>query len=85
MSLDNDETDRVLEEEHPGPNDLESALVTVTLSDVVQHKPLVVESNSILAAVIEPMQREDRDTVLVLEAGKLVGIFKERDVLVKVA
>ena len=31
MSLDNDETDRVLEEERPGPNDLESALVSVTL------------------------------------------------------
>ena len=85
MSLDNDETDRVLEEEHPGPNDLESALVTVTLNDVIQHKPLVVESNSTLAAVIEAMQREDRGTVLVVEARKLVGIFTERDVLMKVA
>jgi len=85
MSLDNDETERVLEAEHPGPNDLESALVTVTLSDVVQHKPLVVESNSTLAAVIEAMQREDRGTALVVEAGKLVGIFTERDVLMKVA
>lgn len=41
--------------EHPGPNDLESALMAVTLSDVVQHTPLVVESNSTLAAVIEAM------------------------------
>jgi hypothetical protein len=37
MSLDNDETDRVLEEEHPGPSDLDSALVSITLSDVVEH------------------------------------------------
>ena len=85
MSLDNDETDRVLEEEHPGPNDLESALVSITLSDVVEHTPLVVEGNSSLAAVIEAMQRDDRGTVLVVEAGKLVGIFTERDVLMKVA
>ncbi|MGD0288937.1 MAG: CBS domain-containing protein [Candidatus Binataceae bacterium] len=85
MSLDNDETDRVLEEEHPGPNDLESALVTITLSEVVQHKPLVVAANSNLAAVIEAMQRNNRGTVLVVEAGKLVGIFTERDVLMKVA
>ena len=45
----------------------------------------MVESNSTLAAVIEAMQREDRGTVLVVEARKLVGIFTERDVLMKVA
>jgi len=85
MSLDNDETDRVLEEEHPGPNDLESALVTITLSDVVEHTPLLVEADANLAAVIEAMQRGNRGTVLVVEAVKLVGIFTERDVLMKVA
>jgi CBS domain-containing protein len=85
MSLDNDETDRVLEEEHPGPSDLDSALVGVTLSDVVQHTPLLVEADASLAAVIAAMQRDDRGTVLVVNAGKLVGIFTERDVLMKVA
>lgn len=85
MSLDDAETERVLEEEHPGPNDLESALGTATLRDVVQRTPLVVEANSSLATVIEAMQREVRSTVLVVEAGKLVGIFTERDVLMKVA
>jgi len=85
MSLDNDETDRVLEEEHPGPHDLESALVTIKLGDVVEHTPLVVDLNFSLAAVIEAMQRGDRGTALVVEAGKLVGIFTERDVLMKVA
>jgi CBS domain-containing protein len=85
MSLDNDETDRVLEEEHPGPQDLESALVTVTLSDVIEHTPLLVEEDASLAVVIESMQREDRSTALVVKAGKLVGIFTERDVLMKVA
>jgi CBS domain-containing protein len=85
MSLDNDETNRVLEEEHPGSNDLESALVTITLSDVVEHTPLLVDADATLAAVIEAMQRENRGTVLIVEAGKLVGIFTERDVLMKVA
>src|SRR5260370_3288027 len=85
MSLDNDETDRVLEEEHPGPGDLDSALVTITLSDVVEHTPLVVEANASLAAVIEAMQRDDRGTVLVVKARKLVGIFTGRNVLMKAA
>jgi CBS domain-containing protein len=85
MSSDNDETERVLEEERPGPNDLESVLATATLSDVVQHTPLVVESNASLASVIEAMQNEERGTLLVVESGKLVGIFTERDVLMKVA
>jgi CBS domain-containing protein len=85
MSLDKDPFDRLLDEEHPGPADLESALVTITLRDVIQHTPLVVESDSSLAVVIEAMQREDRGTVLVVHGGKLVGIFTERDVLMKVA
>jgi CBS domain-containing protein len=85
MSLDNDETDRVLEEEHPGSSDLESALVSIKLSDVVEQTPLVVEANTDMAAVIEAMQLNDRGTVLVVNAGKLVGIFTERDVLMKVA
>ena len=80
-----DDFERLLEEEQPGPADLESALVTITLNDVVQHTPLVVESNASLAAVIEAMQRADGGTALVVEEGKLVGIFTERDVLMKVA
>src|SRR5712692_6644887 len=77
LSLDNDETDRVLEEERPGPNDLESALVTITLSDVVAHTPLVVEANTSLAAVIEAMQRDDRGTILVVEVVFLVTASTE--------
>ena len=80
-----DDFERLLEEEQPGPADLESALVTITLNDVVQHNPLIVESNASLAAVIEAMQRADGGTALVVEEGKLVGIFTERDVLMKVA
>jgi|SRR5580704_14978891 CBS domain-containing protein len=85
MSLEKDDFERLLDEEHPGPADLESALVTITLSDVIQHTPLVVESNANLATVIKDMQREDRGTALVVEGGKLVGIFTERDVLMRVA
>ena len=48
-----DDFERLLEEEQPGPADLESALVTITLNDVVQHTPLIVEYNASLAAVIE--------------------------------
>jgi CBS domain-containing protein len=85
MSLDNDDTDRVLEEEHPGPDDLKSALNEVTLTEVVKKPPLLVESNTSLAAVLQAMQRDERGAALVVEAGKLVGIFTERDALIKVA
>jgi CBS domain-containing protein len=85
MPLDNDDTDRALEEEHPGPEDLDAALISVTLTDVVKKTPLLVESNTSLAAVLQAMQRDGRGAALVVEAGKLVGIFTERDVLMKVA
>lgn len=85
MSLNNDNIDRMLEEECPGPTDLESALVKVTLNDVVKQPPLVVEANTSVAAVIQAMQRDHRGAVLVAESGKLAGIFTERDLLMKVA
>ena len=85
MSLDHDDTNRLLEEEHPGPDDLESALNEVPLTEIVKKDPLIVESNTSLATVLQAMQREDRGATLVVESGKLVGIFTERDVLLKVA
>jgi CBS domain-containing protein len=85
MSLDDDDTNRVLDDEHPGPDDLESALNEVPLTDVVSKAPLIFEANTSLATVLQAMQRDERGAALVVEAGKLVGIFTERDVLIKVA
>jgi CBS domain-containing protein len=85
MAGDDDDRDRLLEEEHPGPQVLESALANTTLSEVVSQPPLTVSASTTLADAIHLMQRERRASVLVMENDRLVGIFTERDVLMKVA
>jgi CBS domain containing-hemolysin-like protein len=69
VSIDNDDSDRALEDEHPGPDDLESALISASLTDVAKKTPLIVESNTTLATVLQTMQRDDRGAALVVELG----------------
>ena len=81
-----DDDDRDLfDDEHPGPQILESALANTDLSQVVSQPPLMVSASTTLADTIHLMQRERRASVLVMEGDSLVGIFTERDVLMKVA
>jgi len=85
MVLSDDETERVLQEECPGPPDLESALSDETLSGAISHPPLVMDAKASLVEVLRCMREADRGAVLVVSDGKLVGIFTERDVLLRVA
>ena len=85
MSLDEDETSRREAEELPGPSGLESALANDTLADVVTQAPLILEAATSLADAIHTMREQRRACVLVVESGKLAGIFTERDILMKVA
>ncbi|HUO05752.1 MAG TPA: CBS domain-containing protein [Candidatus Binataceae bacterium] len=86
MSLpEKDDRERILDEECPGPRDLESALANDKLSDVVSQSPLTVLKSTSLAETVRLMQKERRASVLILEDGKLAGIFTERDVLMKIA
>ena len=81
-----DDDDRELfDDEHPGPQVLESALANTALSEVVSQPPLMVSASSPLADAIHLMQQERRACVLVMEDDRLVGIFTERDILMKVA
>jgi len=80
-----DEIDRSLSEECPGPVDLESILVQDTLRDVLREPPLVVDAHASLADALRLMREQRRGYVLVVEDEKLTGIFTERDVLMKVA
>lgn len=84
MAGDDDDRD-VFDDEHPGPQDLESALASTALSEVVSQPALTVSVSTTLADAIHLMQKERRACVLVMEHDKLVGIFTERDVLMKVA
>jgi len=85
MAIDGDEIDRVTAEEQPGPAELQSALANDTLGEVIQQEPLTVNSGTSLAVAISRMQDEHRGYVAVLDREKLIGIFTERDVLLRVA
>src|SRR5271156_4879997 len=81
-----DDDDRELfDDEHPGPQVLESALANTALSEVVSQPPLMVSASATLADAIRLMQAERRACVLVMDGRRLAGIFTERDILMKVA
>src|SRR5260370_36542676 len=85
MRADDDDRDLLFDDEHPGPQVLESALAKTALSEVVSQPPLTVAPSTTLADTIHLMQRERRACVLVMENDQLAGIFTERDILMKVA
>jgi len=85
MPFDEDEASRLEAEESPGASGLESALANDTLADVVTQAPLILEGATPLADAIHQMREDRRACVLVVESGKLEGIFTERDILMKVA
>jgi CBS domain-containing protein len=85
MPGDDDDREQIFDDEHPGPQVLESALANTALSDVVSQPPLTVAPSTTLAETIHLMQQERRACVLVMEDGRLAGIFTERDILMKVA
>ena len=84
MPGDDDDRD-LFDEEHPGPQVLESALAHTALSEVVSQPPLMVSAATTLADAIHLMQQERRACVLVMDNDRLAGIFTERDILMKVA
>jgi CBS domain-containing protein len=84
MPTDDDDVFKSGEEECPGPADLESALLLETLNNVTTQPPLVVDAGATLAETIGRMREGSRGCALVIEAGRLVGIFTERDVLMRV-
>lgn len=85
MPWDEDEASRLEAEEFPGPSELESALINDTLADVVTQPPLILDVRTPLVNAIRVMRNERRASVLVVECERLVGIFTERDILMKVA
>ncbi len=85
MSLHDDERERALEEELPGPSDLESVLFSETLKDAAANRPLVVQPSAPLSEVLSLMRQHRRGVVLIELDARLCGIFTERDVLLKIA
>jgi CBS domain-containing protein len=63
----------------------ESRLVSGPLSGLASQAPLMVPRELPVSEAIETMRSEAVDAVLVVDRGRLVGIFTERDALLKLA
>lgn len=85
MKIADDDVSRMLDEECPGSPDLESALANETVGSAASHPALAVEASTPLSRVLQVMRDGNRGAVLVVSNGALVGIFTERDVLMKIA
>jgi CBS domain-containing protein len=85
MKIPDDDTSRMLDEECPGSPDLESALANESVGSAASHPALLVDASTPLARVLQLMREGNRGAVLIVSNGTLVGIFTERDVLMKVA
>ena len=85
MSSYDEELEKAQEEEQPGPADLESVLVNETISDAMSHAPLVLDPDTSLADVIKALQEAGHGCALLVRDDRLVGIFTERDVLMRIA
>ena len=60
-------------------------LLGVHLSELGAPAPRTVDASVDVNAVIDRMQRENVDCFLVTDGGRLVGIFTDRDALLKLA
>ncbi len=69
-----------------GPSDVAHTLDTVPLSAVGPAAPITVQDQTSLTNVIATMRANNIGSIIVVDdAGKLVGLFTERDVLNRVA
>ena len=65
---------------------VEARVLRRTMRDLpTLQPPMTCERSATIRQAIEIMQRERTDCVLVVDLGRLVGVFTERDVLTKVA
>jgi CBS domain-containing protein len=82
--VDEDNTEGTIEEENPGPPELESVFFKDTLKDVLSNSGLVVDEETSLDEALRLMREHKQGCVLATRGGKLSGIFTERDVLMKI-
>lgn len=79
-----EEMDVMAERAQP-PRVFNSDTLRAPLKTMPFHTPVTVSPGTTIAEAIEKMQRGHFGCVLVIERGKPVGIFTERDVLFKLA
>ncbi len=72
------------DDEHPGPSEFESVLLNETLKHALSNPGLILDEQTTLDEAVRQMREHRQGCVLVTRDGRLVGIFTERDVLMKV-
>lgn len=80
-----DEEAAVMSERVAAPRTFDSATLRKPIHTLPYHKPVTVKPSSTIAEAVGVMQKGHFGCVLVVEKGKPVGIFTERDVLFKLA
>ena len=85
MSRDVPESEEYLEPDEKGSRALDDRFLREPITVLQPAKPVCAERASSVAAVIRQMQEHHIGCVLVVESGRLVGIFTERDLLSEVA
>ncbi len=65
--------------------DFNGRLLGEHLHDLQRSAPVIVAPDAPLGGVIEQMHRDQVDCVLVVDDGRLVGIFTDRDAVLKAA
>lgn len=63
---------------------VEDAILATPISELMAHRPLIVDAEMNVVDAVDAMNVQHIGCVLVEKAGKLVGIFTERDVLRRV-
>ncbi len=63
---------------------IRGTLLTARLNELSLRTPIMVEAEATVVAAVNAMNEQRTGCVLVHKAGKMVGIFTERDVLTKV-
>lgn len=85
VNQEDEDIERVLEEEQPGPPELDSsALLRDSLKAVEASRPVVVDEGAMLDDAIRLMRESDQRCVLVTREGVLCGIFTEHDAFAKI-
>ena len=64
-------------------SDIEKSIFHDRIRSLARHGPMCVESRTRVAEVLERMVERAVGCVIVLEAGETVGIFSERDALLR--
>ena len=80
------EEERIMAERAAAPRTLDASTLRVPISTLALPKPFTLTANAVICDAVNAMQEGNFGAVLIVDAaGKLTGIFTERDLISKIA